>query len=71
LSPVSLRKRAASYVPALNKEGQLDALVMSQMNCKVSSEEIARQLMQSFPDTFVDEIDALTRVGELAQKYSY
>jgi protein arginine N-methyltransferase 1 len=71
LSPVSLRKRAASHVPALNKEGQLDAFVMSRMNGSVSSEEIARQLIQSFPDTFVDEIDALTRVGELAQKYSH
>lgn len=70
MSPAQLRKGAANYMPTLNKEGQLDSFVLAHMNGRMSSAEIARQLMESLPDSFADEVDALTRVGVLAQKYS-
>ncbi|HSE34386.1 MAG TPA: 50S ribosomal protein L11 methyltransferase [Pyrinomonadaceae bacterium] len=70
LSLPQLRKRSAEYVPTLNDEGVLDSFVLQQMRGKQSSGEIATQLLQRFPEEFTDEVDALTRIGELAQKYS-
>ncbi len=70
LSPARLQKRAAGYIPRLNEEGELDGFVLKHMNGKVSSEEVARQLRQTFPDRFASDLEALTRIGELVQKYS-
>ena len=70
LSLPQLRKRSAEYLPTLNEEGLLDSFVLKQMQGKQSSIEIAKQLLERFPQTFTTEVDALTRIGELAEKYS-
>jgi type I protein arginine methyltransferase len=70
LSLPQLHKRSAEYLPTLNEEGLLDSFVLKQMDGKQSSSEIAKQLLVRFPERFTREVDALTRIGELAEKYS-
>ena len=70
LSSPQLRKRSGAYLPTLNEEGLLDSFVLKQMQGKQSSSEIAKQLLERFPERFTSEVDALTRIGELAEKYS-
>jgi protein arginine N-methyltransferase 1 len=70
LSSMQLRKRSTAYLPSLNEEGLLDRFVIQQMDGKQSSGDIARQLLDRFPDKFTREVDALTRIAELAEKYS-
>lgn len=70
LSLSELHKRSADYLPALNDDGLLDSFVLQQMDGKQSSSEIARRLLERFPKKFAEEVEALTRVGELAKKYS-
>ena len=65
-----LRKRESSYVPELDKEGQIDRLILSLMTGERSLGEIARRVANDFPDRFKSWQDALTRVGELSLKYS-
>jgi protein arginine N-methyltransferase 1 len=70
LSLLQLRKRSAEYLPTLNEEGLLDRFVLQQMDGKQSSSDIARQLVMRFPEKFTGEVDALTRIAALAEKYS-
>lgn len=70
LSPAQLRKRESSYVPALDKEGQIDRLILSLMNGQLSLGDIAHRVANDFPDRFKSWQDALTRAGELSLKYS-
>jgi protein arginine N-methyltransferase 1 len=70
LSAARLRKRAAHYLPEVNEEGEIDRFVLVAMKGKTSSEQIARELTEQFPARFTNVVDALTRVGELAVKYS-
>lgn len=69
LSPEHLRRHASDHVPALSQEGEIDRLVISMMDGKSCLEEIARRLAQQFPGRFANWKQALTRVGELSQKY--
>jgi protein arginine N-methyltransferase 1 len=69
LSPEQLRRLASDHVPYLNLEGKIDGLVLSLMNGQSSLEEIARRVAEQFPERFTGWTDALTRVGELSQKY--
>ncbi|HEX5734967.1 MAG TPA: 50S ribosomal protein L11 methyltransferase [Blastocatellia bacterium] len=70
LSPNQLRKRESSYVPALDKEGQIDRLILSLMNGQNSLSDIAHTVATDFPDRFKSWQDALNRAGELSVKYS-
>jgi protein arginine N-methyltransferase 1 len=70
LSPLQLRKRESGYVPVLDKEGQIDRLVLSLMTGEHTLGEIARRVANEYPDRFKSWEDALTRVGELSLKYS-
>lgn len=70
LSPALLRKRAAAYAPALGEEGRIDHFALSLMGGESTVEEIARRLVERFPSRFMNPHEALTRVGELSQKYS-
>lgn len=70
LSPARLRKQASNYVPMLNGDGQIDRLVLELMDGATSLGAIARQVSDRFPTRFARWEDALTRVGELSQKYS-
>jgi protein arginine N-methyltransferase 1 len=65
-----LRKRAGTYLPRLNDDGEIDSFVLANMNGSTSSEEIARQVATRYPNRFVTINEALNRVGELAQEYS-
>jgi protein arginine N-methyltransferase 1 len=69
LSPATLRRRAAEYVPALDEDGQLDRLILTLMDGATPLGEIARRVADRFPDRFPRWQDALTRAGDLAQRY--
>jgi type I protein arginine methyltransferase len=70
LSPSQLQKRAATYVPALTGQGQIDNFILSRIDGKNSVEEIARQLLEQFPDCFANPDKAFDLVAELSTKYS-
>ncbi len=70
LSPSGLRKRSEAYIPELNPDGLIDHYILGQMTNRTPLGEIAKQLTERFPDMFARWQDALTRVGELARKYS-
>ena len=70
LSLSGLRKQSDAYVPELNPDGLMDHYILSQMTGRTPLGEIAKQLTERFPDKFARWRDALTRVGELAGKYS-
>lgn len=70
LSLSRLRKQSDAYIPELNPEGLMDHYILSQMTNQTPLGEIAKQLAERFPDKFARWQDALTRVGELARKYS-
>jgi protein arginine N-methyltransferase 1 len=70
LGPASLRKAAATYVPALNGQGTIDLFVLSRMQTATPLGEIARELLVRFPQQVKDWNAALGHVGELSRKYS-
>jgi protein arginine N-methyltransferase 1 len=70
LSPARLRRQADRHVPALNEEGQIDQFILNLMDGGRSLGEIARRVAGQFSQRFAGEQDALTRVGELSQRYS-
>ena len=70
LSPERLGKRAASYEPALNEDGEVDKAALVLMAEGKRLESIAQGLAERFPLRFSSWQDALTRVGELSVKYS-
>lgn len=70
LSLAQLRKTSSAYLPSLNEDGQIDRLILELMSEDVSLGNIATQVKEKFPTCFANWQDALTRVGNLAQKYS-
>lgn len=70
LSPVKLRKSSSAYLPSLNEDGQIDRLILELMSNGIMLGDIATQIQEKFPTCFPNWQDALTRVGNLAQKYS-
>jgi predicted RNA methylase len=70
LSLSSLHKQSDAFIPELNSEGLMDHYILSQMSSRTPLGAIAKQLAERFPDKFTRWQDALTRVGELAGKYS-
>ena len=70
LSPASLRKRAASYMPALNEDGRIARSVLRWMDSGATLDAIATQTSREFPSRFRSHIDALSHVAELARLYS-
>lgn len=70
LSLLQLRKSSSDYLPSLNQEGEIDRLILKLMGEGVSLGDIATQVKENFPTCFANWEDALTRVGNLAQKYS-
>ncbi len=70
LSPARLRQQAHDHIPVLNKEGRIDQFVLARMDGETSLDQIAQELLERFPSRFSRWQDALTRVGELSQKYS-
>ena len=70
LSPQSLRRRAADFVPALSESGQADRWLLGAIDGKTSLQEIAQSAAQRFPKIFPRWEDALTRAAELADQFS-
>ena len=69
LSPATLRKWAASTVPALNEEGRIARAVLDAMNEGVPLGEIAKQIAAGFAGRFPRPGDALSFVAELSRRY--
>src|SRR5438093_7835192 len=70
VSPGRLHKLTASHVPRLDEDGEIDRLILNLMNGENALDDIARQVSELFPARFSQWRDALTRVGELSEKYS-
>ena len=70
LSCERLRKRAHSFGPVPNKDWQIDRRVLELMDRNLALDEIARALRSEFPTRFKDWNVALTRAGDLSEKYS-
>jgi protein arginine N-methyltransferase 1 len=70
LSPSKLRRQASSFVPHLDDTGEVDLFILKLMNGSRTLEEIAKKVKSHYPDQYKDWRAALTRVGELSQKYS-
>jgi type I protein arginine methyltransferase len=70
LSPATLRKRAASYIPTLSEDGRITRFVLESMNDGVSVGEIARRVSSEFPARFPRPHDALNHVADLSRQYA-
>lgn len=70
LSPESLRRRAADFVPTLSEAGQADRWLLQAMNGQTSLQQMAREAAQRFPKVFPRWQDALTRAADLAAQFS-
>jgi len=70
MSPQSLRRQAASYVPDVGEDGSIDAFALHLMVESHSLGDIAKRLAERFPQRFGDASAALTRVGERSRRYS-
>lgn len=70
LSPGQLRKTAASYIPTLSEDGQIDRFILDLMGTHRSLEDIARESATQWPSRFPTWNLALTHVCELSRKYS-
>ena len=64
-----LTKSAASHVPVLNPEGEIDLFVLARMRESMPLGDIARELLTRFPSALRDWNAALGRTGELSRKY--
>lgn len=64
-----LSRRGGGYRPSLGANGTVDAWILSQMNGASSLEEIARGVMERFPERFRSLGEALTHAGNLSDTY--
>lgn len=69
LTLASLGKREAGHVPTLDEDGEIDRFILARMDGRTAQQEIARDTAARFPARFARWEDALTRVGDLSQKY--
>jgi protein arginine N-methyltransferase 1 len=65
-----LHKRAANHRVQLNEDGQIDAFILTHMDSVASVGDIARKAADQFPRRFPTWQDALTHVGDLAERFS-
>jgi len=70
LSPKGLRKRASNYHPSLTEDGQATYAILGLMNEGIELGEIARRMVERFPDHFATQSEALARIAHLSEKYS-
>jgi protein arginine N-methyltransferase 1 len=69
LSADSLRRRAATYVPVLGPDAEMDRHVLEAMMGGRSIGEIAREVLTRFPGRFSRFEAALDHVGDLSVRY--
>ena len=70
LGPEMLRRRASNFVPRVSAEGEIDGWILSRMDAVRDLATIARDALQEFPEKLKTFENALTRVGDLAERYS-
>ncbi len=70
LSPLSLHRQAADFVPDLGKDGRVARFILNRHDGTLALGEIADLLIKEFPGHFATRVEALTRVGELSAAYS-
>jgi protein arginine N-methyltransferase 1 len=70
LAPAKLRARSAAHVPSIGVEARVDRFMLESMERGSPLGEIATQARALFPERFARWEDALTRAGELAERYS-
>jgi predicted RNA methylase len=70
LSTTPLRKRADSFVPALNLQGVIDSRILDGLRQGKALGDIARDIAAEYPQKFATWEAALAHVGELAERYS-
>jgi hypothetical protein len=57
-------------VPKITDEGEIDLFILSLMDDETPQRVIASKVTERFNSRFTRWQDALSRVGELSQKYS-
>jgi type I protein arginine methyltransferase len=70
LSFSQLRKQADSYLPKLSEQGQIDQFILGYMTGEITQGELARLVMEQYPQHFASWKEALTHIGELTKRYS-
>jgi hypothetical protein len=70
LSPASLRKRSAEFVPVLSEAGLAERWLLMAMDGKTSLEQIAIKAAENFPHTFSRVEDAFRKAAEISDRYS-
>lgn len=70
MTPASLRKRSAEFVPVLSEAGLAERWLLQAMDGKTPLEQIALKAAENFPHTFSRAEDAFRRAGEISDKYS-
>ena len=70
LSPASLRKRSAEFVPVLSEAGLAERWLWMAMDGKTPLEKIAMKAAENFPHTFSRVEDAFRKAGEISDRYS-
>jgi type I protein arginine methyltransferase len=70
MSPASLRKRSAEFVPVLSEAGLAERWLLMAMDGKTPLEQIAIKATENFPHTFSRVEDAFRKAGEISDRYS-
>jgi len=70
ISPGSIRKRSAEFVPVLTEAGLAERWLLLAMDGKTPLEQIAQKAVENFPHTFSRLEDAFRRAGEISDRYS-
>jgi type I protein arginine methyltransferase len=70
LSPESLRRRAADFVPVLSESGEAERFMLDAINGSASLQLIAQSAAARFPNVFPRWEDALRRAANLAAQFS-
>jgi protein arginine N-methyltransferase 1 len=65
-----LRKRAAEHRADLNEDGRIDRFILEHMDAATPAGDIAHKVRERFGRHFPTWQDALTRVGDVAERYS-
>jgi len=65
-----LRKRAHTFVPEIGEDARIDRQILELMAGALPLGEIATKILEDFPSHVKTWEDALTRVGDLSDKYS-
>jgi protein arginine N-methyltransferase 1 len=70
ITPGSLRKRSAEFVPVLSEAGLAERWLLMAMDGKTPLEQVAIRAAEHFPHTFARVEDAFRRAGEISDRYS-